>query len=173
MRCIGAANAWPHPHGVGHDQHSSRMDVTGGLPAIGMLPSCLDGNIPICVANQAHLCRRKQLVDAASVKTDDDLVADDDRRSAAALVGPNQLLERRGVHRDIALDKVDPFLRKILFRAMAGASAVSCVYFDCIFRHLCFLHSVRLIPWVRIWCVEVSTLPAPTHRVYPRLACSS
>ena len=70
------------------------MDFTGALPAIGMLPSSLDGNIPICVASEAHLCRRKQFVDAASVKADDDLVADDDRRSSAALVGPNQLLKR-------------------------------------------------------------------------------
>jgi hypothetical protein len=121
------------------------MGFTGALPAIGMLPSSLDGNIPICLPSEAHLCRSKQFVDAASVKADDDLVADDDGRSAAALIGPHQLLKRRGVHRDIALDKVDPFLRKILFRGMAGASPIGRVDFNCLVRHLRISFSDGLI----------------------------
>jgi hypothetical protein len=133
------------------------MDFTGALPAIGMLPSSLDGNIPICVASEAHLCRRKQFVDAASVKADDDLVADDDRRSAATLVGPNQLLKRRGVHRDIAFDKGDPFLRKILFRAMAGASTIGGIDFHTLFAH-------RGSPPLRGCVVAVISVPRrPIH----------
>lgn len=122
------------------------MGFTGALPAIGMLPSSLDGNIPICLPSEAHLCRSKQFVDAASVKADDNLVADDDGRSAAAPIGPDQLLKRRGVHRDIALDKGDPFLRKILFRGMAGASPTGRVDFHTLFAHLAplpRLHSRR------------------------------
>ena len=102
---------------------------------IGMPPSSPDGNISICVARETHLCRRKQLVNTAAIKADDDLVTDDDRRRAAALVGPNQLLKGRRVHRDIALDKIDTFLRKILFRAMAGASTVGGVDFNRLVSH--------------------------------------
>jgi hypothetical protein len=83
-----------------------------------------EGHIPIARASGAHLCLTKQFVDSAPVKADDDLVADDDRRGSTALVGPNQLLQRRGVLGDVALDEVDAFLRKILFRRMAGASAI-------------------------------------------------
>lgn len=107
---------------------------------IGMLPSSFDGNIPICVAIETHSCRSKQSVDTAAIKADDDLVTDDNRRRAAALVGPNQLLKRRRVHRDITLDKIDAFLRKILFRAMAGASAVGGVE-----KYLIFLHITALL----------------------------
>lgn len=102
---------------------------------IGMLPSALGGNIPICLASETHLCRGKHPVNAAAIKADDDLVSDDDRRRAAALVGPNQLLKRRRIHRNITLDKIDAFLRKILFRAMAGASAVGGVDFDRLVSH--------------------------------------
>jgi hypothetical protein len=44
-------------------------------------------------------------------------------------------LKRCGVHRDIAFDKGYPFLRKILFRAMAGASAIGGIDFHTLFAH--------------------------------------
>jgi hypothetical protein len=97
-----------------------------------MPPSPLDGNI---LGERTHLGLGQQFVDAAPVKADDDLVTDDDGRSAAALICPYQLLQRRGVLRDVALDKVDPFLRKILFRRVAGASTISGVYFNALLAH--------------------------------------
>jgi hypothetical protein len=128
------------------------MGLTTAMPAIEMPPSLLGGHISTASASEARLCLGKQFVDAAPVKADDDLVADDDGRSAAALVGPNQLLQRRGVFRDIALDKGDPFLRKILFRSMAGASTIGGVDFDLLFTHVTippFLHSAHVgAPWV-------------------------
>ena len=84
----------------------------------------------------AHLCPGKQFVDAAPVEADDDLVVDDNGRRAPALISLNQLLQGRWVHRDVALDKVDPFLRKILFRRMAGASAVGGIDFDVLRAHV-------------------------------------
>jgi hypothetical protein len=119
----------------------------------GMPPSSRHGNIPICVASETHLCRRKQLVNTAAIKADDDLVTDDDRRRTAALVCPNQLLKGRRVHRDIALDKIDAFLRKILFRAMAGTSAIHSIYFDCFFSHLEISPFLGQNLRVRIGCV--------------------
>jgi hypothetical protein len=59
-----------------------------------MPPSPLDGNIPTSAASAAYLCFGKQFVDAAPVKADDDLIADNDGRGAAALIGPNKLLQR-------------------------------------------------------------------------------
>jgi hypothetical protein len=94
-----------------------------------------DGNIPIASANEIHLCLGQQFVDAAPIEADDDLVADDDRRGAAALVSANQLLQRRCVLRDVAFDEVDALLRKILFRAMARASAIGGEDFNRVFGH--------------------------------------
>jgi hypothetical protein len=112
------------------------MGLTPVMPALEMPPSLLDGNIPTASASNAHLWLGQQFVDAALVKADDGLVADNDGRSAAALIRPHQLLQRRGVDRDIALDKVDPFLRKILFRGMAGASPIGGVDFDRLVGHI-------------------------------------
>ena len=111
-----------------------------------------DGSLPACSASEAHLWLGEQVVDAAPVKADDDLIADDNRRRSAALVGPNQLLQRRGIFRDVALDEVDAFLRKILFRRMAGASAVGGEEFYRRFSHLntSFLHCS---PSLRAGCV--------------------
>jgi hypothetical protein len=136
VRYTGTANAWPHPYGVGHYAHYSATNPTTTVPAIGMPPWSREGNIPTSSASAAPLRFGKQFVDTAPVKADDDLVADDDGRGAAALVRPNQLLQRRGVLRDVALDKVDPFLRKILFRRMAGASTVGGVDFDRLVGHI-------------------------------------
>jgi hypothetical protein len=112
------------------------MGLTPVMPAMEMPPAPVDGHIPTASPSQAHLCLGQQFVDAALVKADDGLVADDDGRSAAALIRPDQLLQRRGVVGDIALDKGDPFLRKILFRRMAGASAIGGVDFDWLVGHL-------------------------------------
>jgi len=98
-------------------------------------PSSVEGNIPTPSASEAHLCCGKQFVDAAPVKADDDLIADDDGRGTAALVGPNQLLQRRRVLGDIALDEIGAFLRKILFRGMARASPIGGVDFNRLFGH--------------------------------------
>jgi hypothetical protein len=95
-----------------------------------MPPSPRESNIPTASASEAYLCRGEQFVDAGPVKANDDLIADDDGRGAAALVRFNQLLQRRGVLRDVPFDEADALLRKILFRAMAGASAVCGVDFN-------------------------------------------
>ena len=70
------------------------MGLTAASLAKGMPPSSREGNIPTASASAAHLCRGKQFVDAAPVKADDDLVADNDGRGTAALISPDQLLQR-------------------------------------------------------------------------------
>jgi hypothetical protein len=91
------------------------------------------------LASYARLRLGKQFVDAAPVEADDDFIADDNRRRPAAFVGPDQLLQRRGILRHVAFDEVDALLRKILFRRVAGTSAVGGEYLNCIFGHLRFL----------------------------------
>jgi hypothetical protein len=97
----------------------------------------VNGNIPTAAASEAHLCLGKQFVDAALIKADDDLFADDNRRSATAFVGPNQFLQRRGIFRDVALDEINALLRKILFRGMAGASTVGGEQCNSLVVHKC------------------------------------
>jgi hypothetical protein len=92
-------------------------------------------HFPTSSARYARLWLGQQFVDAAPVKADDDFIADDNRRRAAALVGSNELLQRGGILRNVAFDEVDAPLRKILFRRMAGASTVGSEYLNCIFSH--------------------------------------
>jgi hypothetical protein len=54
-----------------------------------MPPLSLVGDIPTPSTSEAHLCLGKQFVNAAPVKADDDLVADDDGWGTTALVSPN------------------------------------------------------------------------------------
>ena len=58
------------------------MGLTMAVLALEMPPSPFDGSVPITSASQAHLRLGKQFVDAVRVKADDDLIADDDGRSA-------------------------------------------------------------------------------------------
>jgi hypothetical protein len=65
------------------------MGLTPEAQAAGMPLRCVDRNIPAYPASRAHLWLSQQFVDAAPVKSDDDLVADDDGRRTTALVRPD------------------------------------------------------------------------------------
>ena len=65
------------------------MGLTPVAQAAGMLRGHVDRNIPAYPASRAHLCLGKQFVDPAPVKSDDDLVADDDGRRTTALIRPD------------------------------------------------------------------------------------
>jgi len=65
------------------------MGLTPEAQAAGMPLRRVDRNIPAYPASRAHLWLGQQFVDAAPVKSDDDLVADDDGRRTTALVRPD------------------------------------------------------------------------------------
>jgi hypothetical protein len=52
-----------------------------------MPPSPLNDNIPIPSVSEIDLCLGKQFVDTPPVETDDNLIANDNSRGPAALVG--------------------------------------------------------------------------------------
>ncbi len=78
---------------------------------------------------------RNQLVDPSPVEPDDHFASDHDRRGPTAVIGIHQFLKSRRILGDVALDKIDPLLRKILFRGVAGASAVGSEKFDGLLAH--------------------------------------
>jgi len=92
--------------------------------------------IPANQASVTRLCLSDELVDAVAVKADNYLLANHNGRGAAALIGPDEFLERRGVLGHIALHKRDTFLRKILFRGVAGTSAIGGKEFNSSFSHV-------------------------------------
>jgi hypothetical protein len=104
--------------------------------------------IPANQASVTRLCLSDELVDAVAVKADNDLVANHNGRSAAALIGPDELLKRRRVLGHIALYERDTFLRKILFRGVAGTSAIGGKEFNSRFSHGHCLLCVGQFPWV-------------------------
>jgi len=83
-----------------------------------------------------HLGVGDQRIDFGAIKADDHLVADHDGGGAPALILFNQILQGGRILGDVTLDEVHTFLRKILFRRMARASAVGGEDLNRVFRHL-------------------------------------
>ncbi len=100
------------------------------------MPLRFPGNgIPLQRGRGACSCLCDQLVDPSAVKSDDHLTVDDDGGCAAAVIGAHELFQGCWILGDIAFNEVDPFLRKILFRCVAGASAIGGKEFDLLLGH--------------------------------------
>lgn len=92
--------------------------------AVGMPLHLSRSSIPSLDGCESRSWLREQLLDPSPIEPDDHLAADHDRWRPTATIGTHELFESRGVLRHVTLDKIDPFLRKILFRGMARASAI-------------------------------------------------